>query len=146
LGKENFDFPQLYFNPDNSQMEVTMARKVVVVDDDAKVIMLIEKALKELDFEVFSANNGKKALELVKQENPELLITDILQPGLDGVQLSKLARELVKPAELKIIMVTGVYNESRFRLEMDCKVDAFIEKPIDINRLSGIIQEKILQV
>ena len=62
-------------------------RTIVVVDDDAKVIMLVEKVLIDLGFRVLSASEGKKALELVKEEIPVLLISDILQPGIDGIGL-----------------------------------------------------------
>ena len=60
------------------------SKKAVVVDDDEKVITLIEKTLIRNGFQVFSAHEGQKALELVRREKPQVLITDILQPGLDG--------------------------------------------------------------
>jgi sigma-B regulation protein RsbU (phosphoserine phosphatase) len=118
-------------------------KKIVVVDDDLKVTMLVEKALTERGFRVFSTNEGRKALELVEMEKPDVLITDILQPGLDGVSLCNSIKNDPKFSNTRIIIISGVYNEANFRLQMDCRPDGFIEKPIDINQLADVVMEKL---
>ncbi len=119
------------------------AKKAVVVDDDPKVLMLLEKGLNRIGFQVFMAEEGNKALELLKKEKPQLLITDILQPGLDGVKLCKEVKADPDLEDIKIIVVTGVYNEASFRLEMGFKVDGFIEKPVDIAKLEKMVGDEI---
>jgi len=121
------------------------SKKVVVVDDDMKVTMLMERALMKRGFQVFTANEGKKALELVKTKDPDVVVTDILQPGLDGVSLCNLIKNDPILANIKVIIISGVYNEANFKMQMDCRHDGFIEKPIDINNLVELIVKKIGQ-
>jgi CheY-like chemotaxis protein len=119
------------------------SKKVVVVDDDLKVTMMMERALIRRGFQVFSANEGKKALELVKNENPDVLVTDILQPGLDGVSLCNLIKNDPTHGDTKVIIISGVYNEASLKTQMDCQPDGFIEKPVDMNNLVDLIVKKI---
>ena len=119
------------------------SKKIVVVDDDLKVTMMMERSLLKRGFQVFSANEGKKALELIKNEKPDVLVTDILQPGLDGVSLSNLVKNDPILGDIKVIVISGVYNEASFKTQMDCRVDGFIEKPVDMNHLADLIVKNI---
>ncbi len=123
-----------------------MNKKVVVVDDDAKVNLVIEKALNQLDFQVFSATEGKKALELVKEHKPELLVADILIPGIDGVALCGMVKNTPELKNTKVILMTGVYKSPTFRTELDGNADAFIEKPIDVEKLAVLVSEQINEI
>lgn len=116
-------------------------KRAVVVDDDLKVIILVAKALADLGFEVFSAENGSEALELVKKEKAHLLVTDILQPGLDGTQLCQAVQEDTETSGTRVIVMSGVYNESMFRSQMDCRTNGFLGKPIDVVRLKELVNE-----
>jgi len=119
-------------------------RKVVVVDDDAKVIMLVEKVLTQLGFRVFSASEGKKALELVKQEKPVLLISDVLQPGIDGIKLCQGIKEDPQLEAIKVILMSGVYKQASLKREITgCTPDAYLEKPLEVQQLKDLV-EKIL--
>ena len=120
-------------------------KKIVVVDDDAKVIIMVEKVLTELGFMVLSANEGKKALELVKQEKPVLLISDILQPGIDGIGLCQSIKEDPQLEDIKIILMSGVYKQTSLKREiMGATSDAFIEKPLENQQLKDLV-EKVLK-
>ena len=119
------------------------SKKIVVVDDDLKVTMMMERSLLRRGFQVFSANEGKKALELIKNEKPDVLVTDILQPGLDGVSLSNLVKNDPILGDIKVIVISGVYNEASFKTQMDCRADGFIEKPVDMNHLAELIVKNI---
>jgi sigma-B regulation protein RsbU (phosphoserine phosphatase) len=120
-------------------------KTIVVVDDDAKVIILVEKILTQLGFRVLSANEGKKALELVKKEKPVLLISDILQPGIDGIGLCQSIKEDPQLEEVKIILMSGVYKQASLRREiMGATPDAFIEKPLETQQLKDLV-DKVLR-
>jgi CheY-like chemotaxis protein len=124
---------------------MTNDKKIVVVDDDAKVIILVEKVLTELGFRVFSAGEGKKALELVKQEKPALLISDILQPGIDGIGLCQAIKEDPQLEDIKVILMSGVYKGTSLKREiMGAAPDAFMDKPLEIQALKDLV-EKILK-
>lgn len=120
---------------------MSIMKKVVVVDDDEKVIAQVDAALTREGFRVFGATEGHRALELVKAEEPEILITDILQPGLDGAQLCQSISNEPHLKGVKIIVISGVYNESMFKYQMNCRYDAFLEKPIDSGKLTGLVKD-----
>ena len=86
--------------------------RVVLADDEIKVILLMQKLIdwQSLGYEVVGiANDGFRALELVKEKQPHLLITDIRMPGCDGIDLIRRAKEL--QPKLHSIVISG----SRYR-------------------------------
>jgi CheY-like chemotaxis protein len=121
-------------------------KKVVVVDDDTKVNLVIGNTLEQLGFQVFIATNGKKALELVTEHNPDLLIADILIPGIDGVALCGMVKNTPELQKTKVILMTGIYKSPSFRSELDNNADAFIEKPIDVEKLALLVSEHISEL
>jgi len=118
-------------------------KKVVVVDDDQKVLITIEKTLRQIGFEVFTTGDGKKALELIEREIPDLVISDILQPGMDGILLCQEIKKTPAYNHIKIILITGVFNRSNMTRITGCTPDAFIEKPIDMPQLATLIQQTL---
>ncbi len=117
-----------------------MANKVVVVDDDVKIVILLEKVLKKLGFEVFSAGDGNDALELVKKEKPDLLISDMLIPGLHGVELSKTVKQDPELSHTIVVLMTAVYGKREYTsADMNSMADSFIEKPIDVKEIVNLI-------
>ena len=82
--------------------------KVVLADDENKVILLMRKLIdwEALGYEVVGvANDGLRALELVQEKQPHLLITDIRMPGCDGIELIRRAKEL--QPKLHFIVISG---------------------------------------
>lgn len=117
-----------------------MANKVVIVDDDVKIIILLEKVLGKMGFETFSAEDGDKALELVKKEKPDLLISDMLIPGIHGIELSKMVKTDPELNETIVILMTAVYGKIEMTSsDINSMADGFIEKPIDVKELVNLI-------
>jgi len=121
-----------------------MNKKIVVVDDDKKTLLVVEKTLSQLGFEIFTAGEGNKALELVKKNKPAVLVSDILIPGIDGVALCGMVKNDPEFTHTKVILMTGVYKNPTFRAELDCNADDFLEKPIDIKKLAGIVTNQVV--
>ncbi len=117
-----------------------MGNKVVIVDDDVKIVILLEKVLAKLGFEVFSAGDGDKALELVKKEKPDLLISDMLIPGIHGIELSKMVKQDPDLKDTIVILMTSVYSKLEYTSkDMTSQADEFIEKPIDVKDIISLI-------
>jgi DNA-binding response OmpR family regulator len=123
------------------EARMSKSKKVVVVDDDLKTTTLAEKVLTLSGFQVLSADDGKKGLELVKKEKPDLLICDLLLPGIHGVELCRLVKQDPELDNVKVITMSAVYNESSYRLEMDCNADAFLEKPFGMEDLERLLKK-----
>ena len=71
-----------------------MKRKILIVDDEPDIVEFIEATLNDYGFKVFKAGDGKSALEIAKQERPDLIISDICMPGMTGYEFWKALKEL----------------------------------------------------
>jgi DNA-binding response OmpR family regulator len=116
-----------------------MKLKIVVIDDDKKVVIFLKKELEKSGYIVLTAENGIKGLQIIKDTNPDLLICDMLIPGIHGSELSKLLKENPLFSALQIILMTGVYKKSSWSLELQSWADGFIEKPFEIEKLNKLI-------
>jgi CheY-like chemotaxis protein len=116
-------------------------KKAIVVDDDKKTIMLVETILAPLGYDVLSAEEGKKALAMVKAEKPNLFICDLLLPGIHGVELVNMIKGDPELEQVKVIAISAVYRQANYRLGFDCRADAFIEKPFAMDELERLIHK-----
>ncbi|MCP5105446.1 MAG: response regulator [bacterium] len=116
-------------------------KKAVVVDDDQKVIIMVGEILSELGYRIFCAEEGKKALELVKKEQPDLFICDLLLPGIHGVELVNMVKQDPTLDNTKVIAISAVYKESNYKMAMDCRADAFIEKPFSLDDFENLVKK-----
>ncbi len=113
-----------------------MGGKIVVADDDRVTLQLLYHVLVDNSFYVYSAQDGQAALDLVKNFLPDILISDLVLPKLDGMELCKKVKQDPDLSGTKVIMMTAVYKGSAFRpLTRDCGADAYIEKPINATSL-----------
>ena len=109
-----------------------MARKVLVVDDTRNVQLMISDFLTGQDFEVFTASDGREALQAVHEEQPDLILLDIMMPTMDGYQfISTLRRE----SSIPVIMITAKQQESDIIHGFDLGADDYITKPFHLREL-----------
>ena len=119
-----------------------MSIKIVIVDDDRATRALLERSLIQRGFWVYSAKDGEEGFDLINEEQPDLVISDMLMPKIHGVDLCKTVKSTPELVNTKVIMMTGVYK-GRFGLEeaFDSGADYFITKPIDVDNLTRKIFE-----
>ena len=108
-----------------------MDRKIVLVDDDKVTLRYIEHFLVGNLFSVQTALDGETALELVKREKPSILVSDLVLPKLDGVELCKRVKENPDLKQTKVILMSAAYMGATLRsVARDCGADAYVSKPI----------------
>jgi two-component system alkaline phosphatase synthesis response regulator PhoP len=112
-----------------------MSTKILVVDDEKDLVDLISYNLEKDGFEVFKAFNGEKALELVKSGSPDLVILDLMLPGIQGMEVCKFIRNNPATASLPIIMVTAKGEEVDRVLGLEIGADDYITKPFSVREL-----------
>ncbi len=115
-------------------------KKVLIVDDDPTTIRLLRKSLQDIEeIEIFTAEDGKKAIDLLNMQNIDLLISDIHMPRVNGLQLLNYVNKNMHG--LKVIVLTGNGNEN-----METKIKSigsyqYYEKPLDLN----VFRESVLR-
>ncbi|NOR72110.1 MAG: EAL domain-containing protein [Methylomarinum sp.] len=107
-------------------------QKVLIVDDIDSNILLLKKALKNLDVEIVEANSGKVALQLVENFKFDLILLDIQMPEMDGFEVFEALQENENTQSIKVIFVTAAFTDeiSRIKGYQYGAVD-YIQKPID---------------
>ena len=108
--------------------------KVLYVEDEEDILKFASMVLEDYVSELFIARNAKEALEILKHQNIDLVITDILMPKLNGIDL---IREIRKNPILEVaIIVATAHTETRYLLDcIELRVDGYILKPIDVEEL-----------
>ena len=109
-----------------------MSAKVLVVDDDANIVKLLKLYLEKEEYNVITASNGAMALSMFKQENPAIIILDIMMPEMDGNQV---CREIRKTSDVPIIMLTAKGETFDKVLSLELGADDYMVKPFDPKEL-----------
>ena len=118
---------------------MTAPRKatIVVVDDEPRLVRLVRANLERLDYRVLPAGNGKAAIELVETEDPDLVVLDLMMPGMDGYEAARRIREF---SQVPIVMLTAKVETSDKLKGFDLGVDDYVTKPFSPEELVARIR------
>ncbi len=108
---------------------------ILIVDDEEPVVDLLTDMLEDDGHTVIAAFNGRVALEIVARQQPDLVISDVMMPFVDGIQLCKRLREEHDPRSLPIILMSAALPPDL----STCGANAFLGKPFDIDRFDDLI-------
>lgn len=115
-----------------------MKTRILVVDDEPKLVRLIQEVLTATGFEVVSTGSGEKAIEMVALEQPDLVLLDIVLTGdVDGFEVARRVREF---SDVPIIMLTAKAKESDLLRGFDAGTDDYITKPFSSKELLARIR------
>ena len=107
-------------------------RKILVVDDDRKIVDLVRLYLERDGYRVFAAYDGLKALELTRQKRPDLIVLDLLLPEVDGLDVCRI---LQAECEVPIIMLTAKTTEDDKLIGLELGADDYVTKPFSPREL-----------
>jgi len=114
-----------------------MSRTILVVDDDKKIIDLVSLYLKRDGYAVLTADNGHEALEIARGRQPDLVVLDLLLPGLDGTDVCRLLRA---ESRVPIIMLTARSTDRDKLLGLELGADDYLTKPFNPRELVARIR------
>lgn len=122
-----------------------MTDKILVVDDDPDTVKFINIMLSRLGYSVVSATSGMEALERVQVEHPDLIILDVMMPGMDGYEVSRNLRRNPKTATTPILMFTAKTTIEDKLAGYDAGVNLYLTKPIHPIDLQANIRNLLTQ-
>jgi CheY-like chemotaxis protein len=113
--------------------------KILIVDDDPDIRLFLNFSLKKAGYEVLQAANGAKALEVLKEHTPDLIITDAMMPVLDGYGLIQAVKSEPASRGIPILMLTG--KDSEEVTEGTARPEAYMKKPFATPDILALIQK-----
>ena len=108
--------------------------RVLVVDDQPANVRLLEAILVTRAYDVMTASSGEEALKRIAESEPDLVLLDIVMPGIDGYEVCRRIRERVETAYLPVVMVTASGDEQKVKA-LEAGADDFLTKPINQSEL-----------
>ena len=109
--------------------------KILVVDDEEHIVMILKDSLEFSGFQVVTALDGQEALEVVAKENPELVVLDIGMPKMDGWEVCRRLKSDEKTKDIPVIILTAYAQTSDQKKGAQLGADRFITKPCDLTYL-----------
>ena len=106
-------------------------QKVLVIEDNADSLRLMEYALRRAGYEVIAAERGEEGVELAARERPSFIIMDVSLPGIDGIEAAGRIRNTAEGRNIPIIAVTAHAMKGTRERMIAADFDGYIEKPID---------------
>jgi signal transduction histidine kinase/ligand-binding sensor domain-containing protein/AraC-like DNA-binding protein len=145
-----FDRPQLDSAPGVVPLEeaisesVNKNKLVLIVEDNPEMLSYLANHL--IDYEILKAENGKIALELAKAKIPDIIISDIMMPEMNGIEFCKAVKKEFLTSHIPVILLSAKASiAEKIEGVETAEADAYLEKPFDSDYLSAIIRNLLLQ-
>ena len=104
-------------------------QKILVVEDEPDIAKLVSYNLAQEHFRVLTADDGEQALKVIQREKPNLVVLDLMLPGLSGMELCKILRDRPETARLPILMLTAKAGEADRVVGLEMGADDYLAKP-----------------
>ena len=118
-----------------------MVKEILIVDDEPNVVVPIQFLMEQHGYRVMTAERGEDALDLIYQYKPDLVILDIMLPGIDGYEVCEIVRLNPNYRNVKIIFLTAKGREEEIAKGLALGADAYITKPFSNIELVVTVKE-----
>jgi DNA-binding response OmpR family regulator len=117
--------------------------KIIAIDDDRTVRLLVSRCLEKDGHQVITAESGEQGELLVTQENPDLILLDVMMPGMSGIELCAKLKNNPATKSVPVFMLTGKTQEQDINEALSSGADNYILKPFNPLQLNQMIQNKM---
>ena len=118
-----------------------MAKEILIVEDEPSVVVPLQFLMEQQGYRVMIAERGEDALDLIYQYKPDLVLLDIMLPGIDGYEVCEIVRLNPKYRKIKIIFLTAKGREEEIAKGLALGADAYITKPFSNIELIATVKE-----
>lgn len=116
---------------------------VLAVDDIPLNLLLVQKMLAKFNFKIRTAANGQQALDAVAAQKPDLILLDLMMPGIDGFEVIRRLREDPETAELQIVVLSALNSNEDVVKAFNLGANDFIMKPIIMEKLLSCVNTQM---
>jgi CheY-like chemotaxis protein len=117
-----------------------MKKKVLIVDDVADIRTMMKILVERYGYEAFTADDGYEAIEMVKNNHPDLILMDLMMPILDGVVAVEVIRKLEEVNEIPIIALTA-YTDIYQNKAIEAGCNEVLQKPLNFSKLKPLLNQ-----
>lgn len=121
-------------------MEQMDKKKVVIVDDEMYIRQLVNSALSR-DYTVLEASDGEEAIDVIRTQQPDLILMDVLMPNLDGYTACYEIKKDEATRTIPVVMLTGIGHELNRKLAQEMGADGYITKPFNLQGLLDTVKQ-----
>jgi two-component system alkaline phosphatase synthesis response regulator PhoP len=118
-------------------------QSILVVDDDRAVVRLVRGYLEQAGYQVLSAYDGETALQLLRREKPDLMLLDLMLPGRDGWEITRLVRSDAALSHIPIIMLTARVDDSDKIVGLEMGADDYVTKPYNPREVVARVRARL---
>lgn len=122
-------------------MTTTTRSKILLADDDMDMLNMVKKGLEGIDAEIEVAMDGREAVRLARQNRPDLIVLDVMMPGMSGWEVCKAIREDETLRKTPVLMLTGIGEKLNELTSPLYGADAYLDKPFDLEQLDQTARE-----
>ncbi len=115
--------------------------RILVVEDEESLLKLESILLSLRGYEVAGVTDGTEALEEIARNRPDLIVLDIMLPGMDGFEVCRRIRENPETRDIPIVMLTAKKSTQDYAKGMECGANAYITKPFKSSKVMDVIEE-----
>jgi DNA-binding response OmpR family regulator len=118
-----------------------MPKEILIVDDEPGIVVPVQFLMEQQGYNVMTANRGEDALDLIYQYKPDLVLLDIMLPGIDGYEVCEIVRLNPDYRDVKIVFFTAKGRETEIAKGLALGADAYITKPYTNAELVAKVKE-----
>ena len=119
------------------------SKTILIMDDDLALQTVLEIALRESGYQVILANDGQEGIEKLKTMNPDLVISDIMMPQMDGVETFQRIKEQLQDNGIPIFIMTAL-NRKPWFADLEAEGAVIIQKPFEMDQLLRLVHDMLL--
>jgi len=136
----------LYFTQQKVKIQFIKKEKgvwqsVLIVDDDPSVLKIVRQVLISSSFSVLTASTGEEGLQIAKSQKPDLIVLDVILPGIKGREVCKKLKEDPETADIPVVFLTAKDSADDVKAEIDAGAIAHLTKPVNSKILTNTIKD-----
>ncbi len=122
-----------------------MPKKILIVDDEPSIIVPVQFLMEQNAYDVLVAFSGEEAMEVIEENQPDLILLDIMLPVIDGFEVCQRVRENPQWNKIKIILLTALGSDANVEKGLALGADAYITKPFSnieiVDKVKELLEE-----